>query len=83
MATSVIDAIAADVVMKKKGAKTPPGTDDPDVIKLAGEIRAKIGAREDKAAVRKCVSFSLCIRFSFYLYVFRFSPVPFSLYTHR
>jgi len=52
VATTVIDGLAADVIMKQRKAKTPPGADDPEVQKLAEEIRGKIAARAGQAAVR-------------------------------
>lgn len=51
VATGLIDAIAIDVVQKKTKAKTPPAASDPEVAKLAGEIREKIAARAGQAAV--------------------------------
>jgi len=52
VATAVIDATAQDVVQKKTKAKTPPPADDPEVKKLADDIRAKIAARAGQAAVK-------------------------------
>lgn len=51
VATVVIDAIAADVVMKKTKAKAPPPKDDAAVVELALDIRTKLAARAGKAAV--------------------------------
>jgi len=50
-ATGLIDAIAADVVMKKNKAKSPPPASDPAVQELATDIRNKMAARAGKAAV--------------------------------
>jgi hypothetical protein len=52
VATSVIDGLAADVCMKKNKQKTPPPADDPEVKKLADEIRCKIAEKAGQAAVK-------------------------------
>lgn len=52
IATTVIDAIAADVVMKKQKEKAPRDFGDDEVKAMAETIRKKIAARSDQDAVK-------------------------------